>query len=195
MMYQIFRFLLRAMYRLLFRLEARGVENVPVEGPVIIASNHLSNFDPPTVGVLLKRKVRFMAKEELFKVPVLGPLINSFGAFPVRRDGIGKDAIKTALNLVKSGEMLGIFPEGTRNNDSGMAKKGAALIAVRSGAVIIPTAIVGEYKLFRKTYVYYGKPLDLQAVVDQAGDQDKLEAVTEAIMRRIHMLIEQHHSS
>ena len=191
MSYLFFRALLRFMYRLLFRLEARGIEHIPETGPVIIASNHISNLDPPTVGVFVKRKVHFMAKEELFKVPVLGQLIHSFGAFQVKRGGVSKDAIKTAIALVKSGKMLGIFPEGTRNSSSGMAKKGAAMIAMRSGAVIVPTAIVGDYKLFRKTYVYYGEPINLQESVDENAE-DVLEAVTEVIMSRIKELIKQH---
>ena len=191
MSYLFFRALLRFMYRILFRLEARGIEHIPETGPVIIASNHISNLDPPTVGVFVKRKVHFMAKEELFKVPVLGRLIQSFGAFPVKRGGVSKDAIKTAIALVKSGNMMGIFPEGTRNSSSGMAKKGAAMIAMRSGAVIVPTAIVGDYKLFRKTYVYYGEPINLQESVDENAE-DVLEAVTEVIMSRIKELIKQH---
>ncbi|MEF2244935.1 lysophospholipid acyltransferase family protein [Paenibacillus sp. IITD108] len=191
MSYLFFRALLRFMYRVLFRLEARGIEHIPEAGPVIIASNHISNLDPPTVGVFVKRKVHFMAKEELFKVPVLGPLIHSFGAFPVKRGGVSKDAIKTAIALVKSGKVMGIFPEGTRNSSAGMAKKGAAMIAMRSDAVIVPAAIVGSYKLFRKTYIYYGEPINLQEAIDENAE-DMLEAVTEVMMSRIRDLIKQH---
>lgn len=191
MSYLFFRALLRFMYRVLFRLEARGIEHIPEAGPVIIASNHISNLDPPTVGVFVKRKVHFMAKEELFKVPILGPLIHSFGAFPVKRGGVSKDAIKTAIALVKSGKVMGIFPEGTRNSSAGMAKKGAAMIALRSDAVIVPAAIVGSYKLFKKTYIYYGKPINLQETIDENAE-DMLEAVTEVMMSRIRDLIKQH---
>jgi len=187
MLYVIFRFILRVIYTLLFRLEARGVENIPESGPVILASNHISNFDPPTVGVKIRRKVHFMAKEELFKVPVLGPLIRSFGAFPVKRGGVSKDAIKSAITLVKAGNMMGIFPEGSRNNQSGMAKKGAAMIAVRSGAVVVPAAIIGNYKPFRKMIICYGEPIDLTAIIDESSP-DMLEQVTETIMTRIREL-------
>lgn len=187
MLYNIFRFILRIVYSVLFRLEARGTENIPAEGPVILASNHISNFDPPTVGVKIRRKVHFMAKEELFRIPIFGALIRSFGAFPVKRGGVSKDAIKSAITLVKAGNMMGIFPEGSRNNQSGAAKKGAAMIAVRSGAVIVPAAIIGNYKLFRKMVVCYGEPIDLTAIIDEASP-DMLDQVTEAIMSRIREL-------
>ncbi|MDQ6418255.1 lysophospholipid acyltransferase family protein [Paenibacillus sp. LHD-117] len=191
MLYVIFRFLLRVLYRLLFRLEARGLHHIPASGPVVLASNHISNLDPPTIGVLVPRKVNFMAKEELFKVPVLGPLISAFGAFPVKRGGVSKEAIKSAITLLKAGNVLGIFPEGSRNN-AGAAKKGTAMIAIRSGATIVPVAIVGEYKLFRKTLVCYGEPLDLTALIDESSP-DMLEQVTEAVMTRIQEVAAQYH--
>lgn len=187
MLYLIFRFLLRVLYTLLFRLEARGTENIPTTGPVVLASNHLSNFDPPTVGVKVKRKVYFMAKEELFRVPVFGPLIRAFGAFPVKRGGVSKDAIKSAITLLKEGNVMGIFPEGSRNNQSGAAKKGAAMIAVRSGAAVVPVAIVGKYRPFSKIVVCYGKPVDLTALIEESSP-DMLEQVTDAIMARIREL-------
>lgn len=187
MLYVIFRFLLLIIYTFLFRLEARGTENIPEDGPVILASNHKSNLDPPTVGVKIRRKVHFMAKEELFKIPVFGPLIRAFGAFPVKRGGVSKDAIKSAIALVKEGKMMGIFPEGSRNNQSGMAKKGAAMIALRSGATVVPAAIVGSYKPFRKMLICYGKPIDLTAIIDESSP-DVLEQVTEVIMSRIREL-------
>lgn len=192
MSYKIFRFLLRVIYRILFRLQAVGTEHVPAEGPVIIASNHISLLDPPAVGVLIKRQVHFMAKEELFKVPVLGPLIRSFGAYPVKRGGVSIDAIKSSINLLKSGKMMGVFPEGTRQKvddpaAAAGAKKGTAMIALRSNATVVPVAIVGGYKLFRRTTIIYGKPVDIKSVTAAEG-QDVYEAVTEEIMRHINIL-------
>ncbi|WP_169081837.1 lysophospholipid acyltransferase family protein [Paenibacillus sp. PL91] len=187
MSYLFFRFILRVLYTLLFRLEARGTENIPSAGPVVLASNHLSNFDPPTVGVKVKRKVHFMAKEELFKIPVFGPLLRSFGAFPVKRGGVSKDAIKSSITMLKEGNVMGIFPEGSRNNQSGAAKKGAAMIAIRSGAAIVPVAIIGKYRPFSKIVVCYGKPIDLTAIIEESSP-DMLEQVTDAIMLRIREL-------
>lgn len=192
MSYTIFRAILRFIYRILFRLKAVGTENIPAEGAVIIASNHISLLDPPAVGVLIKRKVHFMAKEELFKAPVLGPLIKSFGAYPVKRGGVSIDAIKSSINILKSGKVMGVFPEGTRQKaddpDAALgAKKGTAMIALRSKAVVIPVAIVGNYKLFRRTLIVYGKPVDIQSVTVEEG-QDIYVAVTEEIMKQIHKL-------
>lgn len=186
MLYVIFRFLLRVIYTVLFRLEAIGLDNIPKDGPVILASNHISNFDPPTIGVKVPRKVYFMAKEELFKIPVLGFLIKSFGAFPVKRGGVSKDAIKSGITLLKSGKVMGIFPEGSRNN-AGSAKKGTAMIAMRSEAAVVPVAIVGGYKLFRKTKVVYGKPIHLTEIIDESSS-DVLEQAMEVVMTRIREL-------
>jgi len=192
MSYTIFRAILRFIYRVLFRIKATGTENIPAEGAVIIASNHISLLDPPAVGVLIERKVHFMAKEELFKIPLLGPLIKSFGAYPVKRGGVSIDAIKSSINILKSGKVMGIFPEGTRQktddpNASLGAKKGTAMIALRSKAVVVPVAIVGNYKLFRRTLIVYGKPVDIESVTASEG-QDIYEAVTGEIMNQIHKL-------
>lgn len=196
MSYKFFRFLLRVIYRFLFRLKAVGTEHVPAEGAVIIASNHISLLDPPAVGVLIKRQVHFMAKEELFKIPVFGSLIKSFGAYPVKRGGVSIDAIKSSINLLKSGKMMGIFPEGTRQKSddpaaAAGAKKGTAMIALRSNATVVPVAIVGGYKLFRQTTIVYGEPVDIKSVTAAEG-QDIYEAVTDEIMRHINKLNAKH---
>ncbi|GIQ61731.1 lysophospholipid acyltransferase family protein [Paenibacillus cisolokensis] len=187
MLYRVSRLLLRALYGALFRLEARGLENIPAHGPVILASNHISNFDPPTIGIWVPRKVSFMAKAELFEIPFVGGLLKKLGAFPVKRGGVSKEAIRSAISLLQNGGTLGIFPEGTRNNESGSAKKGTAMIALRSGAQVVPVAIAGRYKLFRKMYVIYGKPIDLTPFLHD-DSPDVLERVTEAIMSQIRQL-------
>ncbi|GMK46243.1 1-acyl-sn-glycerol-3-phosphate acyltransferase [Paenibacillus glycanilyticus] len=188
MLYGIFKAVFNLLYGLLFRLEVRGLENIPKEGSVILCSNHISLLDPPAVGIRVPRKVHYMAKAELFKIPVFGPLIRAWGAFPVKR-GVGKDAIRSALNLLGEGKVMGIFPEGTRNSDGAAAKKGAAMIAYRSGAAIIPVAVVGHYKLFRKMRVFYGKPVDISAIINESSP-DKLDLITDAIMSRIYEMIE-----
>lgn len=192
MSYSIFRAILKFLYRLLFRIEAYGQENIPAQGSVILASNHISLLDPPSVGILIDRKVRFMAKEELFKVPVLGFLIKSFGAFPVKR-GLGLDAIKSAIKLLRQEEVMGIFPEGTRRKEgaSDEAKKGTAMIALRSNAAVVPVAIVYPYKLFRKQKIVYGTPIDVHAIAE-AAQGDKYDAVTAEIMKQIYLLKNAH---
>lgn len=171
-------------YAVVFPLKIVGKENVPKEGGVLLCANHISLLDPMTIGIKLDRQVKYMAKAELFEVPVLGWLITKLGAFPVKRGGVSKESIKTALNTLRSGNVMGIFPEGTRNSDAGVAKKGAASFALRSGAAVIPAAIIGEYKPFRRMVVVYGAPVDLSSF-DGAGSES-LEAVTDVIMDRIH---------
>ncbi|NGM81504.1 1-acyl-sn-glycerol-3-phosphate acyltransferase [Paenibacillus sp. 7124] len=188
MIYVICRGLLRMIYAVLFPLKVVGVDNIPSEGGVLLCGNHTSNLDPVTMGIKVKRKVNYMAKAELFKAPVLGPLVRQLGAFPVKRGGVSKESIKTALNLLRNGQVMGIFPEGTRNSDSGIAKKGAATFALRSGAAVVPAAIIGHYKPFRRMVVVYGAPINLSEYA--ASGSDSAEAVTELIMSRIREMLE-----
>lgn len=195
MWYKFCRAVLRVLYRLLFRLSAKGKENVPATGGVVLCSNHISLLDPPAIGILLERKVSFMAKQELFKIPVLGIIIKGLGAFPVKRGGVGKETIRTAFQLLQNGGMMGIFPEGTRNTSGDVAaKKGAAMIALKSGAAVVPVAVCGSYRLFRKTTVVYGPPIDMSDLLERK-ESNMLEQATERIMGRIHELIEQEQSN
>ncbi|WP_256757267.1 1-acyl-sn-glycerol-3-phosphate acyltransferase [Cohnella sp. WQ 127256] len=184
MLYRFCRAILRAIFILLFRLEARGVSNIPLDGPVILCSNHKSLLDPITLGVRVPRKVHYMAKEELFRIPLFGSLIRAVGAFPVKRGGVSKEAIRTAINLLQAGNVMGIFPEGTRNESVGMGKRGAVTMAIRSKAIIVPVALVGEYRPFRKMIAVYGAPIDLVPYAEQ-GTTESMEEATELIMSRI----------
>lgn len=192
MIYSFCRGALRLIYKLLFRLEASGLEHIPAQGGVLLCSNHISLLDPPTIGILLKRKVHFMAKKELFDIFGFGWLIKQLGAFPVKRGGVSKESIKTSLMLLRDGHVMGIFPEGHRvkGDEEGMGKRGAATFALRSDAAVIPVAIIGNYKLFKKMRVVYGAPVDLSAYKG-SKDPDAAELATEAIMSRIRELKKQ----
>lgn len=189
MLYTLCRAILRAIYFLIYRIEAVGLENIPKDGPTILCSNHINNLDPMTVGVKVDRKVHFMAKIELFKVPGLKQLISALGAFPVKRGGVSKEAIRTALQLLSEGKVMGIFPEGTRNSTVGMGKKGAASIALRSKATVIPSAIIGSYIPFTKIKIIYGPAVDLSEFIDNPS-ADAAELATEKIMDRIRRMSE-----
>ncbi|MEI7024572.1 lysophospholipid acyltransferase family protein [Paenibacillus sp. y28] len=191
MLYSIFKNCFAVIFKLLFRFEAVNAHYVPAEGPVVLCSNHRSNFDPPMVGCLLKRQIRFMAKEELFRVPVVGWLITKWGAYPVKRGGVSKESIRLSMQLLKEGNILGIFPEGSRSNSGGMGKKGASSLAIKTGATVIPAAIVGDYKFFRKMKVIYGPPVDLSEFAEISGPE-ALEQATEKIMKQIRALAKQH---
>lgn len=190
MLYLFLRRIARVVFPLVFGLKAIGVERVPKEGPVILCSNHVSYWDPPVLGTFLDRKVHFMAKEELFRIPGLAWLIVRLGAFPVRRGGVSKDSIRRALDLLAAGSVIGIFPAGTRKaGDHPAGKRGAAMLAVRSGAAVVPAAIVGRYSLFGRLRVVYGEPLDWSREL-AAGESGAAaeELLTERIMEAIEQL-------
>jgi 1-acyl-sn-glycerol-3-phosphate acyltransferase len=171
-----------------YRLEMVGLENIPKQGGVLLCSNHINNFDPPLVGIKIPRPVYFMAKEELFSVPVFGKVIKMCNAFPVKRGMSDRDALRKGLNILKEGNVLGLFPEGTRSRTGELGKglAGAGFFASRSNAVVIPCGIIGPYKIFQKIKVVYGKPIEMDEL---RKNKASAEQVTELIMSEIQKLI------
>ncbi|KIL41526.1 acyl-phosphate glycerol 3-phosphate acyltransferase [Gordoniibacillus kamchatkensis] len=185
--YRFGQFVCDTVFSLVFRLRTVGVDNIPKSGPVMLCSNHISNLDPPLIGTRVPRKLHFMAKAELFDIPLFASLIRVLGAFPVKRGGVSKESIRTAIQLLKDGNVICIFPEGTRNNLEAVGKRGAAAIALKAGAVVIPVAIVGTYRPFRRMTIVYGKPLDLSDFDGSTSEQTEL--ATERIMNAIRTLL------
>ena len=191
----ILKIIFNFIFTLFFRWQVKGTENIPQDGGVIIAANHISNFDPLIIGVPLKRKIHFMAKEELFVNPILRYFIVNLGAFPVKRGAADRTAIRSAMSLLNEGKMLGMFPEGTRSKtgELGQAEQGLALIAAKTSATIIPTAIVGTNAVFKngvilpKFYVRFGKPITTEK--DKIS-REQLEKTTVAIMSDIAEMIQ-----
>jgi len=179
----------------LYRLRARGLEHIP-EGGFVLAANHTSNFDPWPLGIpfLPRRQLRFMAKAELFN-PILAPILRAGGAFKVRRGEGDVDAMRTAAELAREGEIVVMFPEGTRRK-KGLRKKfearphtGAARIALAAGVPLVPAAISGTDRLSRlgPLRVAYGEPIDIS---DLEGIETKRAAAiaTERLMNAIEEL-------
>jgi 1-acyl-sn-glycerol-3-phosphate acyltransferase len=191
MLYRFSRRFLRLLFFLLFRLKAYNEVNVPDSGSLILCGNHRSMFDPFILGTPLTRELFFMAKEELFRIPIVGGFIKRVHAFPVKRGGVSKDSIRLSIQLLKDGNAMCIFPEGTRKNAGGVGKKGAAMLALRSNAIVIPVAIIGNYKPFRRMAVYYGKPVDLSEYTQ--GTSEYLEAATDKIMSEIRAMVATYH--
>jgi 1-acyl-sn-glycerol-3-phosphate acyltransferase len=179
------------LFRSLFRYRVIGAEKVPRDGGVIVAANHISNFDPPLLGISLPRPVSYMAKKELFALPVLKTILPWLYAFPVDREAGGTAALRAALRMLKEGRCVGIFPEGGRNvtgtNDE---KAGAAFLAAASGAPVVPAAIVGTRRLrpFGRVTVVFGDPLHV--VRNRQSKEDDLEKGAAEIMQRIRTLEE-----
>jgi 1-acyl-sn-glycerol-3-phosphate acyltransferase len=185
----------RPLLRLLWRYEARGIENLPAGGFVLAAGHH-SNFDPWPLGIALARTrfVRFMAKSELFWWP-LGPILTAIGGFKVRRGEADRDALSTARRLAREGNVVAMFPEGTRRS-KGLRKRrqaevhdGAARIALGAGVPLVPAALAGTDRLVQlaKLRVLYGSPVPVD---DLAGLPRRHAAriATERLMARIHEL-------
>ena len=183
---------------LLTRYRVRGRENVPRQGPLLIVSNHLNLADPPIVGISVGRKVMFLAKEELFRPRLAGYLLRRCGVFPVRRGGINKEALRKATHLMAQGMALIMFPEGRRSPVRQLepAFSGSALIALRSGAPILPASISGTEKLRGLSWlirrpeitVNIGRPFSLPPVAGKLT-RAALAELTGSIMERIAELL------
>lgn len=181
-----------------------GLENVPGSGAYIVVSNHTSNLDPPFVGAAIGRHtgrpIHFMAKQEIFHWPLIGWLARGSGVFFVRRGEGDRAAQRIALEHLAVGRPIGIFPEGTRSRDGilGEAKPGVALLAMRSGATLVPVGISGSGKIFpgrsrwphrTRVDIRVGKPFSLPHQPDGRLDREAMDQGTERIMREIAALL------
>ncbi|MBO9522003.1 MAG: 1-acyl-sn-glycerol-3-phosphate acyltransferase [Nocardioidaceae bacterium] len=176
--YFLARVILVPLLRIFFGLQAKGVENIPKAGPVVIAPNHKSFWDSFFLAAVVKRRLHFMGKAELF-TGWRGRLFLALGAFPVLRGTSDAEAIGTARAILERGDVLALFPEGTRVSDPerlGSPKRGATRLAIETGAVIIPTAMTGTEKrkwpLPRKVRIVFGEPIpvtDLTPGPEHAG--------------------------
>jgi 1-acyl-sn-glycerol-3-phosphate acyltransferase len=181
----------------LFRLRARGREHVPSEGGFVLACNHVSSFDPWPLGLPLwpRRFLRFMAKSELYWFP-LTLVLNGAGAFPVRRGQADAEAIETAVQLARAGNIVAMFPEGTRRT-KGLVKRfearprtGAARIALEAGVPLVPAAVRGTDHLrrFAPITVVYGEPVDIDDLRGATDVREAAQVATDRLMARIEEL-------
>jgi 1-acyl-sn-glycerol-3-phosphate acyltransferase len=168
--YQFWKNLIRVCSVPYFRIRYSGLNNIPREGGVLAVSNHQSHLDPPLVGAGCPRRMNYLARETLFHPSVFGRFIYSVGAIPLDRGGVGLSGIKESLKRLKRGEMLLVFPEGTRTPDGEIKlfKPGFTTLAVRSKLAILPVAIEGAYRAWpkkakfprpRAVNVHYGPPI------------------------------------
>ncbi|MCX7831791.1 MAG: 1-acyl-sn-glycerol-3-phosphate acyltransferase [Actinobacteria bacterium] len=164
MLYWLLRHLLGIFLKPIFRIEFKNIDLLPEKGPAIIASNHKSWLDPVIIGIAARRKVRFIAKAELFKIPLLNSLITSLGAFPVKRGAADIGALKTSIKILKTGDVLGIFVEGTRVKQEGIGelKPGIYAIAKISQAPVIICAIRGTRPLFKRRLLPFPNKIKLK---------------------------------
>jgi 1-acyl-sn-glycerol-3-phosphate acyltransferase len=176
----------------------KGVDeqNVPRKGPLIVAPYHVSNLDPAAVACGTNRQLRFMAKEELFKVPLLGPLIRSLGAFPVKRGEGDTEAIRFAIKAIENGEAVLIFPEGKRGDGQHIQEinRGVAMLAKRTGAPVLPVGIVGSHRALPKgqrrlkrtrIYIIYGEAFTYEEASTGATDRENRALFSQELQKRI----------
>jgi len=190
-----------ALLMLVSSRDIQGRENVPRRGALIVASNHLSNGDPPVLTVAVPRRIAWMTKAEWFETPIIGQLLRLGGMIPVRRFEADLQALRRAQHVLRDGGVLAMFPEGTRGGDKGLraGEPGTALIALRTDTPIVPIAIWGTEHvklprdLFRRTRVHirFGKPFTLEA--SKRITRDDVARGTEAIMREIAALLPERH--
>jgi len=183
-------------YKFVFRGYLIGRENIPQKDSFIVVSNHGSLLDPPLLGHALGRNISFMAKAELFKVPLLGSIIKACGAYPVKRGIADKNTIKTACKKLSNDNCIGIFIDGTRqkNGRVNKPKQGAALLAFKNQKLLLPVAIVNSHRvmrfrycipLFSKIVIKVGKPVQ----PPQSSSRDDLNSVTMHLQDEINYLI------
>jgi 1-acyl-sn-glycerol-3-phosphate acyltransferase len=201
--------LLGPLLKLLFRPRIEGLEHVPATGPAIVAGNHLSFSDHFLMPAVLRRRISFLAKREYFTGPgIKGRLIAAFfrsaGQIPVDRSGreAGQAAIQEGLGVLRKGELLGIYPEGTRSHDGRLykGKVGVAVMALRAGVPVVPCAMIGTFEAqppgkvvprLHPVVIRFGRPLDFSRYAGMENEKAVLRAVTDEIMYAILSLSEQ----
>lgn len=201
-LYLISRLLLYPILQFLFWMKVEGRENIP-KGAGILAPNHVSYMDPPVVGYAAwPRRCCFMGKAPLFKIPVLGWYIRRVGCFPVHQNTADRQALRTALEVLRQDDLLIMFPEGTRSGDGYLLEPqtGVALLAKMSGAPVVPTAVIGTREImpadprwprWHRLQVVFGKPMHYAQFAQQyPSDRQAREAFSHELMRHIGEMME-----
>ena len=183
------------LFRLFNRLVITGRENIPEQGSVVIIANHISSWDSVLLYSIIRREAYFMAKVELFQIPLLGPFLRRIHVFPVKRDTVDRTALRTAAKVLEDGHVLAIFPEGHRSKTGELLpfKPGAALFAHRAQAPVIPVLFENTPKAFpksiwQKVRVSVGEPLDLSSFYSQKANSALLGEMTDVLRQGIVQL-------
>ncbi|MGI6620131.1 MAG: lysophospholipid acyltransferase family protein [Bacillota bacterium] len=186
MLYRIGRHIARIAMKLLFDVRVEGSENIPRQGPLVVCANHISWWDPVVLAWIMPWPVHFMAKRELFNNRLFAYVLSKLHAFPVSREKADVGAIRTGLSVLSAGQVVGIFPEGTRQktpDQLGPGHGGAALLALKTGAPVLPVAIRGSYGLRSVIRVACGAPFEITPGIGklaadvQEGSLQVMEAI------------------
>jgi 1-acyl-sn-glycerol-3-phosphate acyltransferase len=199
--YNTLKYILRAIFKLLYRVETIGLDKIPEKGKLIICSNHISYLDPVIIADFMPRYIYFMAKEELYDHKILGSLITFLNAFPVKREGFSIETFRTSQEVLKNGHILGLFPEGTRSTDGVLkeGKRGVGFIAARNEAPILPIAISGTNKVIQKPHkrlffpkikIIAGDIIDVKEILERYDRREAENIIVSKTMEEIGKLYE-----
>lgn len=190
--YKFVRGLFSIIIKIFFRVEVKGIENIPDEGKYILASNHKSNWDPLIMATIVKnRKIIGVAKKELFKNYFLNKILTKLEVIPIDRSKPGLSTIKAIIKSIRKGNLLGIYPEGTRIKEEhkfGVAKPGFIMFSMKTKADIIPICVISKYKIFSKIKVVVGKPIIMEKYYSNKIPTSQYQEIADGVMDEIKQL-------
>lgn len=198
-LFRLIQLLLMFLFNLLYRVEKIDFDKIPRKGKLILCSNHMSYIDPVIIGAYIPRYIYFMAKKELYNNRFLSSLVSFLNAFPVNRRTLDRRTISISFNVLKDGNMLGLFPEGTRSTDGILrkGKKGMGFIAAYSKTSIIPIAISGANKIVQKPHkrIFFpkikliaGEVIDVENILKKYGKKEAIIVIVEKTMQEIERI-------
>lgn len=194
MLYSFAKSLFKVILVLVGRYKITGQENLPKDGPVIVVCNHVSYWDPIILGCALDRQVHFMAKAELFSIPIFGSIVKRLGAFPIKRGHSDHKALRMAVRLLQGGKVLGVFPEGTRSKKGSLLpfRTGITMIAYKVGCPVVPVGLINSKGVLlgwcRPVEVKIGKPMGFPQV-EKRPSPEELEEWTEQSRQAVALLL------
>jgi 1-acyl-sn-glycerol-3-phosphate acyltransferase len=195
--YRLFRGIALVFYKICFRVKCTGLENVPMEGGVIIAPNHASFFDPPSIGITLQRETVYFAKKELFGIPLIKQYLSVSNSIPVDRGGFNRTVLQKVVDRLKEGYAVTLFPEGTRTRTGEFLepKTGIGMVAVMADVPIVPVWIQGSYhaKPFRSRIILHFMPPFHPSEIEAPSKKEQYSLVSDRIMYDIKSLSASHH--
>jgi 1-acyl-sn-glycerol-3-phosphate acyltransferase len=197
--YTFIRFSVYVTLKIIFRMKVYGRENIPASGRLILCSNHLSYIDPVFTDSCIKRQVCFMAKAQLFTNKFVTAVVTWFNAYPVNRGAFDRQAIRNSVAILNAGQMIGLYPEGTRSTDGIIrdGHQGVGLISIMAESPVLPVAITGTNMIIQKPHkrmffpqvkISFGKPIDTSSIVKQYGNKQAAEIITLQTMAEIRKL-------
>lgn len=187
MFYRVVVSILRVLFFPFYRIRVHGKDNIPENSDIIACANHWSNLDPFFLALGLPIRFNFMAKKELFEIPVLRNILKAAGVFPINRQGNDLKALRYAIGLIKDGKTLGIFPEGTRVKQISRDNmhEGVGFIALKAKADILPIEIVTNYKLFSRVDIYVKEPIDIRKF-QEIKNKEAMNMISDEIFANIY---------